>query len=261
MSAGRGRREWAALSEVVRDADPLLILADYDGTLTPIRPTPEQARLDERTRTVLRRLTHRKGTKVGLVSGRSIVTLRRLVRLPRLIYVGNHGLELEGPGVRFVHPGARRNIPVLARVAGALQDALRDVPGATVEFKRLSLSVHWRLVPAGAVRRFRRRVRVALAPWVLRRLVRVTSGKRVIEVRPPVDWTKGSAVEWLLRACGGPRGTAIYLGDDRTDEDAFRAVNCHRGISIFVGPRRRPTAARWRLSDPDTAGAWLARIG
>lgn len=260
MSDGRGRREWVALSEAVRRAQPLLIFADYDGTLTPIRPTPEQARLDERTRAVLRRLSHRKGTTVGLVSGRSIGTLRRLARLPRLIYVGNHGLELEGAGVRFVHPAARRSMPVLARVAEELQDALRDMPGAIVEFKRLSLSVHWRLVPAGIVQRFRRRVRAALAPWVSRRLVRVTSGKQVIEVRPPVDWTKGSAVEWLLRACGGPRGTVVYLGDDRTDEDAFRAVNRHRGVSIFVGPRRRPTAARWRLSSPAEVGELLARI-
>lgn len=260
MMRSHALRDWPVWYDTVRYHAPLLVLTDFDGTLTPIVPTPDQARLPAGMKRILRALSLADGIQVGVVSGRSVSGVRQLIRLRGLVYVGNHGLEIQGPRVRFVHPAAARAIPVLRRIAARGRAALREIRGAIVESKRLSLSIHYRLVNASRLAQFQRCVRRALAPWVGRRSVRVTRGKRVIEVRPPVAWHKGSAVDWLMKAYRCRRGAVIYVGDDRTDEDAFRAVNRHRGISIVVGPPRQASAARWRLNSPDEVGKMFALI-
>lgn len=241
-------------------ARPFLLLADYDGTLVPIRSAPALARLDPATRRLLRRLSQRRGVRLGLISGRSLPELRGMVRVPGALYVGNHGLELQGPGVRFIHPQARRAAPVLVRIAAMLRRVLRPIPGAWVESKRLSLSIHWRAIRRADRARFQREVRGAVSPWVASHRVRVTTGKRVVEIRPPVAWDKGAIVEWLMKRYRCPRGGVIYFGDDRTDEDAFRAVNRAGGISVFVGAPRAATAARWRVRGPRQVRNVLHRL-
>jgi trehalose-phosphatase len=109
------------------------------------------------------------------------------------------------------------------------------------------------------VARFHRQVRRVLAVLVARGAVRVTRGKCVLEVRPQTRWDKGSAVAWLDRRCD-TRGRVLYLGDDRTDEDAFRAANRLGGISIAVGTRPGRTAARWWLPGPRDVGKLLSLI-
>jgi trehalose-phosphatase len=235
-----------------------LLLFDYDGTLTPIRHTPERATLAPAVRALLRQLADASDTHVGLVSGRALRVLERLARLRGLIYVGNHGLEIHGPGMRFVHPGAQQAAGRMARIARQLQAELRDLPGALVEPKGLTVSVHWRRVPPAAVGRWRRRVNRVLGPWRRTGAVRVTYGKRVVEVRPPVAWDKGEAVRWLLKRL--PADTVVYLGDDRTDEAAFRAVNHAGGCSVFVGRNGRRTAACCRLSGPAAVRRFLADL-
>ncbi|MBI2104429.1 MAG: trehalose-phosphatase [Candidatus Omnitrophica bacterium] len=237
-----------------------LVLMDYDGTLTPIRPTPAEARLGAGMREAVSALSRARGITVGIVSGRSLEAVRRLVGLRGVVYAGNHGLELQGPGLRFVHPGARRSIPLLRRIARQLSRALAGIPGALVESKRLSLSIHWRRVPAAHAAAFHRRVGAVLAPWAARRAVRVTRGKRVVEVRPPVSWDKGAVVDWLAKRHRCRDGRLLYLGDDRTDEDAFRAVNRRSGIAVFVGRPRRGTAAGWWLRGTQEAGELFRRM-
>ena len=233
---------------------------DYDGTLTPIRATPRMARLDVGTRRLLRRLSRRRALQLGIISGRALSDLRRMVGVPGAVYVGNHGFELEGPGVRFLHPQAQQAAPVLARIAARLRRALRSVPGAWVESKRLSLSVHWRAVPPEEEARFHHIALRAVSPWVRDGRVRMTLGKRVLEVRPPAAWNKGAVVRWLMEAYRAPRGGIVYIGDDWTDEDAFRVVNRARGISVFVGTRSMATRARWRVRGPQQVRALLRRL-
>ena len=253
-------RQWVLLSRIIRDAEELLLLTDYDGTLTPIVATPEQARLSAAVRAALRSVARLPGVRVGVVSGRSLRVVRRLVRIPGIIYVGNHGFEIGGCGLQFTHPRVKRSEHTLRRIAGQLCTALGTVRGSRVEAKGVSLSIHWRQVAARDVARFRRVVQRVLRPWVAGRHVRVTRGKRVVEVRPPLAWDKGRSVEWIARQARHPRRVRVcYLGDDRTDEDAFRAVNRLKGISIVIG-RRRLTAARWWLMDAQEVHELLQRI-
>jgi len=103
-----------------------------------------------------------------------------------------------------------------------------------------------------------------LAPSLTHGALRVTQGRRVVEIRPPVDWDKGHAIAWFFEYALDRKRPAqtrlIYLGDDRTDEDAFQAVNRLGGISVFVGRPTRRTAATYRLKDPHDVCVWLASL-
>lgn len=252
---------WPLLERQVASAGRVLVVLDYDGTLAPIVDHPSKARLPIATKGLLGRLARQPGVRVALLSGRCLSDLKRLVGVRGLYYGGNHGLELQGPSLRYVNPVARANRPFVKRIADELKIILRSVPGAWVEEKGLTLSVHRRNVPQGASRRFRRLVAQLTAPYVKQGAIRVTRGKRVIEVRPPVDWDKGETVKWLLRrlaARGGVRRTAVIcLGDDETDEDAFALVNHAGGISVRVGGPARRTVAEYRLKDAGEVSTWL----
>jgi len=248
--------DWARLRRTLRGAEPLLLLTDFDGTLAPIVRDASRAGIADTTRQLLRALSRCRGVCAGVVSGRALSWLRKRVGVADLVYVGNHGLEIRGPGVRFVHPLAHQHTASLTRLAHNLRRALRGVSGTWVEAKRFTLSVHWRTVPPRDVQAFQRRARAALAPWVSAGRIRLTAGKRVIEIRPPLNWDKGKAVEWLIARC---KGSVWYLGDDQTDESAFRMVNRHDGVSILVG-RRTATQALWWLATPSEVRRLLSRL-
>lgn len=234
-----------------------MVLLDFDGTLAPIAPRPEEAVLPPATRAVLEELGMRWQT--AIISGRSLAGLRETIGLEDLIYVGNHGLEIEGPA----DSGIRRNLgedflPDVAAAGAELEQALGGLDGALVENKRYSLSVHYRLVAPEQVQKVAAAVDAAIAshPRLAKRL-----GKKVFELRPRLDWDKGKAVRWLLQVID-PDGTGVlpvYLGDDVTDEDAFREL-ADDGIGVLVSEEDRETAATLRLHDPDEVRRFLARL-
>jgi trehalose 6-phosphate phosphatase len=200
----------------------LVLLLDFDGTLAPIVERPELAAMPEATRDGLSRLMARPGVEVAVVSGRGLADVRERAAIPGIAYAGNHGMEIHGPGVDRIHPEAAAARPVLERAAAALGAALHGIPGAFVEDKVLTLSVHHRLTPRDRVAEVHALVRKVVEPLPG---VHLTEGKEVLEVRPNVDWNKGKAVLFLLEQMRPPTGTPVlYFGDDRTDEDAFRAL-------------------------------------
>jgi len=239
------------------DGRQLVVFLDYDGTLSPIAPRPELAVLPDATRRVLGKLAERWTT--AIISGRALADARELVGLDNVIYAGNHGLEIEGPATS----GISRNLADdyrddVARACAQIERALGSVPGSLVENKVYSLSVHYRLVADADVARVTEAVTNALEACP--RLVR-HDGKKVYELRPAIDWNKGRAVTWLheiLQERGGDAYPA-YVGDDVTDEDAFRAL-AGIGVGILVNDTERPTAATWRLDDTEEVREFLARL-
>ncbi len=246
-------------------AEPcVLICCDYDGTLTPIRGRPQGAMLEPPTRRLLAQLRDRPRINLAIVSGRWLPELRRLVGVSDIYYIGNHGLEIAGPGLTFVHPDASRYRPTLRRLVGLLRRAAATVPGVVIEDKRWTLSVHYRLTPPRRVAPILKHLQAIAEPHRRRGDIVIGGGKGVFEIRLPILWHKGSASLWLRHHLGTlqdvPRPFTVYLGDDLTDEDAFAAVQRDGGIGIHVGGGRRPTAARLRLPDIDGVIRWLTRL-
>jgi trehalose-phosphatase len=234
---------------------PLAVFLDYDGTLVPIRRTPEQARLGTDRRSQLKKLNQ--GAYVGIVSGRPLAEIGRMVGIPGLAYAGNHGLELKAKGRTWIHPEAARRARSVARAVSAIGSLTSGFRGVFVENKGLTASVHFRLAAA----RHHALLWAIVADEVRRsrgNLV-LSQGKKVFEIRPNVRWDKGRGVlELLRRTCGRRACYPVYIGDDQTDEDAFRALRS-RGLTIRVGPGPR-TLARFRLPAVDDVWEFLAAL-
>lgn len=234
------RERLPELYELRRRAGRMLVALDFDGTLSPIVPVPGEAALLEGLAAPLRRLAERADTVVAIVSGRALADVRARVTLDGVYYAGNHGFEIEGPGVDRVHEIARSSRPALEAAASELAAALADEPGVEVEDKVWTLTVHYRRTAgegSGA------RVREAVERHGRRPGLRVTEGKKVFEIRPDVEWDKGAATRFLLESLGEEGALpAIFIGDDLTDEDAFVVVR-ELGGGIVVGERPRDDTA------------------
>ncbi len=251
-------RSYGQLIGIINDREPLVCL-DFDGTLSEIVSDPDAATLVEGAAEVLKKLAVQ--CPVAILSGRDLTDIQNRVGLAGLWYAGSHGFELVGPdGSRHDNEAAAAAVPVLERAAGALLDELTDIPGVRVEHKRYAVAVHYRNVSPDCVGR----VIAATHKYGRVHGLRVTGGRKVVELRPDIDWDKGTALTWL-RAQIHPTGRVvpIYIGDDLTDEDAFEAVSFN-GVGIAVRhdeDRDRRTAAQYTLDNPIEVREFLRRGG
>ncbi len=233
------------------------IFLDYDGTLTPIVSRPEDARLSEDTRQTLRRLAAR--STVAVVSGRDLRDVQALVSIPEIFYAGSHGFEIAGPeGRQGQFEQGSDFLPILNKAQAELDAQLQSVRGAHVERKRFSVAAHYRNVAPAEQRKVESAVRETLARHPR---LRLSPGKMVFDLQPAIDWNKGKALLWLLDALAlDPRhNLPLYVGDDLTDEDAFRVLR-ERGIAIVVREGSRPTAARYALENPSEVRRFLGAL-
>lgn len=198
-------------------------MLDVDGTLAPIVDTPDLARVPDDTRETVGRLTRLEDTTVVLVSGRGAEDAWRVAGVHGVWVIGNHGFETRDPsGLVTADDRALRFDEAIARAASVLERDLRRVRGAIVENKRWTLSVHYRMVDQAHVDDL-----VARTADVARDDgLRVLHGKKIVELRPPLDIDKGTACVAFIGRIGIGRstGSVLYAGDDRTDEDAFREL-------------------------------------
>ena len=236
----------------------LAVFLDYDGTLAPIVDNPEDATLGEGMREAISRLAAR--VPVAIVSGRDLKDVQDFVGDDRLYYAGSHGFDLAGPdGWREVAEVAEDFLPAIRTMGDALEARLNAIEGARVERKRFSLAVHFRQASDADAAKIADAVRETIGRDGD---LRVSEGKKVFDIKPRVDWHKGRAVLALLAKLDldRPDVLPIYVGDDTTDEDAFRALS-DRGVGIVVrdGVDRR-TAARFALEDTGDVERFLHRL-
>jgi trehalose-phosphatase len=212
--------------------EPTILFLDVDGTLAPIADRPADAAVPPETLRLLTELVTT-GASVVLVSGRSAPDARRMVPVAGTWVIGNHGAELLAPDGTF---SADERVvgwePVIRQAAGEVSSMVDRWEGIFLEDKRWTLSIHYRLAPEADT---------VAAQGELRELaerlgLRVTLGKKVLELRSPVDLHKGTAVVALARTLAGPslEGSFLYAGDDRTDEDAFVELRAAAPWSVTV---------------------------
>jgi trehalose 6-phosphate synthase/phosphatase len=207
----------------------IFLFLDYDGTLAPIADSPDQAVIPHTTYSLVSKLAER--VPVAVVSGRSVEDIQKRLAIEGVLYAGNHGAEIRSGDKILVSGQSEQDRVLLGEMLSRLRRALAPFEGVLIEDKGVTASVHYRKVGLK---------HLADVAILFRSIAReyeksfhITSGKKVFEIRPAGAWNKGDAVTWITDNLGAGK-TPIYIGDDTTDEDAFRALK-GKGVSISVG--------------------------
>jgi len=235
------------------------IALDYDGTLTPIVSRPDLAVLSEEMRETVRNLA--KSQSVAVISGRDLEDVRNLVKLDNIIYAGSHGFDISSmdrkkEGFQM----GKEILPELDSAEKALHSRVDRITGALIERKRFSIAVHYRQVEDGDISLIEE-----IVDEVLNKFKSLTKGKgkKVFELKPDIQWDKGKALLWVLDALERDleNSLTIYIGDDITDEDAFRELK-GKGIGIIVKDNEpdRTTFAEYALNNTSEVGRFLGLL-
>ncbi|KAF5784649.1 putative trehalose-phosphatase [Helianthus annuus] len=245
----------------------IAIFLDYDGTLSPIVENPDQAYMDPQMREAVKNVA--KYFPTAIVSGRCRAKVYNFVRLSELYYAGSHGMDIKGPSSRKHQKGnqnvlcqpAKEFLPMMSEVNEILMEKIKDIDGANVENNKFCLSVHYRCVEEHSWSDLADRVKSVLKDYPK---LKLTQGRMVLEIRPTIKWDKGKAIEFLLESLGYANSKdvlPIYIGDDRTDEDAFRVLRKRgQGFGILVSKTPKETEAVYSLQQPFEVMQFLQRL-
>jgi trehalose 6-phosphate phosphatase len=246
--------EWPSLVLDLNRSRTACILLDFDGTLSPFAKKPHLASIPAQAKRSLTALSSDPGIKIGVISGRSLADVKQMVGVPGIYYAGNHGLEVEGPGIQFVHPQADGSKLEVKKCASSLARKLKGFKGAIVEDKGLTASVHYRLVADEGIKPLLTAVEseVGTHSGLLLR-----HGKRVVEIRPGIEWGKGKAAELLIKSMGNSC-LPVFFGDDETDEEAFASPMIHWSVKIM--DQEAPTRARYCLRSVSEVRTFLRKL-
>jgi trehalose-phosphatase len=240
------------IREQIADARNIALFLDYDGTLAPIVSDPCEAFMEAGTAEALGRISVLDRITTSIISGRALDDLRPRVGIDSFLYAGNHGLEIAGPGWSFIEPAAAVRRDELRAISKVLSKRLLAIDGVVVEYKGLTASVHYRNAEDARFPEIERIMKAVIPPEF-----RMRAGRKVLEILPAADWNKGTAVRFILRRLGGTP-LPIYIGDDATDEDAFREIP--DGVTVKAG-LVGTTAARYRVPDSHAVSALLVMLG
>jgi trehalose 6-phosphate phosphatase len=240
------------MAETGKEARPPLLQADaalfldFDGTLAAFAPHPDGVTVDESLPALLSGLRERLGGAVALVTGRSLASLDALIAPDRYPGAGVHGLELRRRAGHTI-PGSA--MPAIAALAQKLRMRFSDDPRVVIEDKGLAVALHYRRARARADECI-----AAMREFVEGTDLQVITGHAVIEARPP-GTDKGGAVRKLAAEPPFADRLPVFVGDDATDEDGFRAASELGGYGIKIGSG--VTIARYRMDTVEDVHEWL----
>ena len=238
----------------------LLLLCDFDGTLCEFDADPAAVWLSPARRALLEEIGSDGRTTIAIVSGRRLEDVRRRTALGiDAYYAGLHGLEIAGANERYEHPALARTEPLLRSLAGPIAEDLKSFHGAFLEDKGHALVAHFRAASLEDGARAEAVLLRHARPHLDSGALRTMAGAAMLELMPNIRWHKGSAVEWIRERVVRQHGDAwpVYIGDDLTDEDGFRAVHGH-GLSVAASPRAGD--ADFAVDGPDEVEALLRQF-
>ncbi|CAL5006487.1 unnamed protein product [Urochloa decumbens] len=248
----------------------IVVFLDYDGTLSPIVDDPDAAYMSDTMRRAVRSVA--KHFPTAIVSGRCRDKVFEFVKLAELYYAGSHGMDIKGPAKAYRHTKAAKAkgvlfqpasqfLPMIEQVHESLVEKTKDIPGAKVENNKFCVSVHFRCVDEKSWSALADMVKSVLKDYPK---LKLTQGRMVFEVRPTIKWDKGKALEFLLESLGFADCAdvlPVYIGDDRTDEDAFKVLRKRgNGVGILVSKHPKDTSASYSLQEPAEVMEFLLRL-
>lgn len=258
----------------------IALFLDYDGTLSPIVDNPDRAFMSSTMRTAVRNVA--KHFPTAIISGRCRDKVSEFVGLTELHYAGSHGMDIMGPvresesnsdlpnSIRstdkqgkevILFQPASEFLPMIDEVFRSLVENTNDIKGAKVENNKFCVSVHYRLVDEQMWSVIAEIVHDIIKGYPR---LKLTYGRKVLEIRPVIDWNKGKAVEFLLESLGLSNCDdvlPIYVGDDKTDEDAFKVLKeGNLGYGILVSSVPKETNASYSLKDPSEVKDFLKSL-
>ncbi len=233
---------------------------DYDGTLAAIVKDPEKAKLTSTTRRLLRELNRQREIVLGIISGRSLSDLKKRVGVNNIFYAGNHGLEILFKGKKILAKEAlikQCRLPLILAKKD-LKKVLKGIKGVVFEDKGVMFAVHYRKVTKG-LRKVKLAFRRATAPFLRNNKLKVSAGKKVLEIRPNIAINKFDAVSFLQKKLKKKKDElTIFIGDDLTDEDVFKNLG-PSDFGIRVG-RKQGSRAKYFLKSPQEVNKLLTKI-
>jgi len=240
----------------------LLLLTDFDGTLSELAATPADAVVSDHVRDAFASLRNLPDTTLGVVSGRLMGDVAARVGAGVDYVAGLHGLEIRGHGEEFMHRALDEVEPVITQLADRAWRRLTWCSGCFLENKRWALTCHVRMASDDDAERAFEEFQALAEPYLESRVLRMLIGSKAMELLPAADWNKGRAVDWIrarvARETGRPV-SVVYLGDDRTDEDAFTALGVD-DIAIGVGTRPHTHMIDARLEGPPAVGQFFVAL-
>jgi trehalose-phosphatase len=254
-------KKWKDIGKILKGRKLLLFL-DYDGTLAAIVDHYKSATILQESKMLLRQLTKNSECRVVIISGRALSDVKKRVGLKNIIYIGNHGLEVAGPGIpymSFVETDTRR---LFHKIKSDLAKRVGGIQGVLIEDKSLTLSIHYRLVRRKDLVLFKQLFLESIWIYFKNQKIDFYQGKKVFEIKPPVKWNKGDAALWLIKRLQNRdcrrKVLPIFIGDDATDETAFIALK-HEGLCIRVGCAKT-SEAQYCLRDINQVARFLEII-
>ncbi|XP_056160210.1 probable trehalose-phosphate phosphatase 4 isoform X2 [Syzygium oleosum] len=254
----------------------IVVFLDYDGTLSPIVNNPDLAFMSDEMRSAVRAVS--KYFPTAIISGRSRDKVKEFVKLDDVYYAGSHGMDIMAPPKPPTSDGkqhlpvnrkgnegsfqpAKKFLPAIQEIFTTLEENTRKIKGARVEDNKFCVSVHFRQVREEDHEVLKEKVKSVLESYPDFRL---TWGRKVMEIRPCIEWNKGHAVEYLLENLGLSNSREVfplYIGDDRTDEDAFEVIKSRgQGCPIVVSSVPKDTKAHYSLQDPEEVHLFLSHL-
>ncbi len=229
---------------------------DFDGTLVELASTPDKVKFKYTTKHILENLSNI--FPVGIISGRCLSDLQKIIAINGIFYTGNHGVEVEGPGLSFIEPNTSKFRYLILNLLDELKTKLSSY-NPLIEDKIYAIGIHYRNIDTRRVNDFLSEVTKILEIPLNKNEIKILNGKKIIEVKPPVEWNKGNSVKLILKHLKNDY-LPIYFGDDLTDEFAFETVNELNGTSVLIGNGNSPTKAKFILNSPQELIGIIAQI-
>lgn len=248
------------LDKILKSGGRVFLFLDYDGTLSAIVKDPASANLSPATRKLLKQLSNKKNLVLGIISGRGLADVKKRVGVNNLLYAGNHGLELLFKGKKaYVQEAAiKQCLPTLNLAKRDLKGALAGIKGVVFEDKRIIFAVHYRKVKKdlGKVKLMFKSI---TSPYLKDGKLKITAGKKVLEIRPNISINKFDAVKFFQKQLKKKANEiTIFIGDDLTDEDVFRRLGKF-DLGVRVG-RKQSSSAKYFLKNPQEVQKFLAGL-